>query len=54
MKNTVCGCVLAISLFLVLGIVGGIEQGQSVANMLWCIPLFIVMWASGRIGGFIN
>lgn len=50
MKKLICAVIIAISLFLILGIVGGIEQGLPMANMWWCIPLFVVMWVSGCIG----
>ncbi len=54
MKKTICGVIMFASLFLMLGIVGGVEHGKSVANMWWCVPLLATMWVSGRIGELFN
>lgn len=54
MKKLICGAISFASLFLIYGIVGGVEHGESLANMLWCIPLLLVMYVSGRIGEIIN
>lgn len=52
MKKKICGVILAISLFLVIGIVGGIQQGEPFRNALWCFPFMGVALASAKIGGF--
>ena len=47
MKNKIFGFLFGISLFLIIGIVGGIDNGQSLSNMLWGIPLTAIMIVSG-------
>ena len=52
MKKTICGWVIAISIFLMVGIIGGIDHGQPLTNIIWCLPLAVVMWVSAIIGEF--
>ena len=52
MKKKICGVILALSLFLVIGIVGGVDQGEPLSNAIWCFPVLVVAWASAKIGGF--
>lgn len=46
MKKIISELVFAISLLLIFGIVGGVEHGQPLTNMLWCIPLLFLMGVS--------
>jgi hypothetical protein len=52
MKKKICGAVIAISLFLIIGIVGGVECGEPIGNLLWCCPLSMAMAVSAVIGNF--
>lgn len=36
---------------LMIGIVGGVDCGEPVSNMLWCIPCLGAMWLSAINGG---
>ena len=54
MKSKICGYIFAICMVLAFGIGGKIECGASMSCILGCIPLFAIMWASGRIGGFLK
>lgn len=46
MKKTFFGILLCVSVLLVIGIVGGVEQGEPITNMLWCIPVSAVGYVS--------
>ena len=50
MKKKICGFVFVISFFLLIGIVGGVDCGEPVSNMFWCIPCLGAMWGSAIIG----
>jgi len=52
MKKRICATIIAISLFLIIGLVGGVECGEPVGNLLWCIPLACAMWVSAIVGEF--
>jgi hypothetical protein len=47
MKNKIFGFLFVVSLFLIVGIIGGVDNGEPLSNMLWCIPLTIIMIFSG-------
>ena len=49
MKKTICAWVIAICIFLIIGIVGGIDHGQPLTNIIWCLPLAVAMWVSAII-----
>lgn len=53
-QKLICGCTSFLSLFIVIGIIGGVEQGQPIANMFWCIPLLAIMCLSGYLAGIFN
>ena len=52
MKKIICGWVMAICLFLIIGIIGGVDCGEPITNMYWCVPLFTTLVISGYIGEF--
>jgi hypothetical protein len=52
MKRKICAAVMAISLFLIIGLIGGVDNGQPITNMLWAIPLFVAMVVSAVVGEF--
>ena len=49
MKKKICGFIFGISLLLIIGIVGGVDCGEPLTNVLWCIPLLAAMGISGFI-----
>lgn len=53
MKQKICAFVFGTSLLLIIGIVGGIDCGEPLTNMLWTIPLGLAMVISGIVGRFI-
>lgn len=52
MKKKICGAVFGINLFLIIGLVGGVECGEPITNMLWCIPCACAMLVAAVIGEF--
>lgn len=46
MKKTLFAVLFCISVFLMIGIVGGVECGESLSNMLWCIPVAVLAMIS--------
>lgn len=47
-----CAFVWIVCLILIVGLIGGVENGQPLANLWWCIPLAVVsivsVWLSSR------
>lgn len=54
MKGKICGIIFVACMVLCFGIVGAIDNGAAVSNVLWCAPAVFVMWVSGRVGGFLG
>jgi hypothetical protein len=52
MKKKICAAVFGISLFLIIGLVGGVECGEPLSNLLWCLPLGVAMCVSAVVGRF--
>ena len=52
MKKKICAAVFGISLFLIIGLVGGVECGEPLSNLFWCLPLGVAMLVSAVIGEF--
>lgn len=48
----VCVFIWVVCLILIVGLIGGVENGQPLENLLWCIPLSAVsvasVWISSR------
>lgn len=42
---------MVISLIAMLGIVGGVERGEPLINMLWCIPCLASACIFAKLGG---
>lgn len=36
---------------LMIGIVGGVENGEPLSNMFWCIPTMLLAWVFAVLGG---
>ena len=43
MKSIICKVLFVLGFILILGLVGGIENGEPLVNALWCIPIMFVM-----------
>lgn len=39
---------------LMIGIVGGVENGEPLSNMFWCIPLMALAYVFAVMGEFTN
>ena len=50
MKRKFFGLLFVIGLFLIWGIIGGVDNGEPLSNMLWMLPIALVMWVSARVG----
>lgn len=48
MKNGITATVMFTAAFLVIGIVGGIERGASIANALFCLPLMLIAYIAAK------
>ena len=52
MKRMICGVIFGIGFFLMVGLVGGVDCGEPLSNMLWCIPCAVAMIVSAIVGEF--
>jgi hypothetical protein len=50
MKRKICGALFVIGLFLIWGIIGGVDNGEPLSNVLWMLPIALVMWVSAKVG----
>ena len=39
---------------LMIGIVGGVENGEPLSNMFWCIPLCVLAYVFALMGEYTN
>ena len=44
--ENITGGVTLTGMFLIMGVMGGIERGGSLWNTLWCLPILAVMFAT--------
>ena len=49
-KKTLCTTVVMIGLFLIVGIIGGVDTGKPLSNVVWCFPILSAMIAAVLIG----
>lgn len=49
MKKTLCIIAFLASVFALFGIVGGVENGETLRNMIWCLPCVVIMFVSAKI-----
>lgn len=54
MGKAISGAIFGICLFLIIGIVGGIDCGQPLSNLWMCLPLTLIMLISGGIYMLLN
>lgn len=52
-QNVLCPLVMLFCFVLMIGILGGIENGQSWTNALWCIPLSALSFFAAYVGGYL-
>lgn len=45
---------MVISLIAMIGIVGGVEHGEPLINMLWCIPCLASVCIFAKLGGLVD
>lgn len=45
---------MVISLIAMLGIVGGVERGEPLINMLWCIPCLASACIFAKFSGLVD
>lgn len=45
----ISGILFFICMLMLGGILDGINEGAPLSTALWCIPLFLLMWVSGRM-----
>ena len=43
-----------VSLTAMIGIVGGVENGEPLINMLWCIPCLASVCIFAKLGGLVD
>lgn len=46
----ICFWILFAGISLIIGIVGGVDNGQPIHNMLWTVPIFAVLFVTVIIG----
>lgn len=50
MIKKICGVLFVVGVFLILGIIGGVDNGEPLSNMWWCVPVMFVMWVLAKVG----
>ena len=54
MKEKICLFIVVLCIVFILGIFGGIEHGESLTNLFWCIPAIIVAKVCAVVGGLLD
>jgi hypothetical protein len=54
MKQKICTVLFVLSVVLFLGIVGGVENGEPLTNLLWCIPIGVFGWICAVLSGLMD
>lgn len=49
MRKKIFGTLLFVEFLLLCGIGEGVYQGEPIANVLWCLPLFLCMYVSAKL-----
>ena len=50
MKQKICTVLFMLCIVLFLGIIGGVEHGEPLTNLIWCIPTAILAWVFAVVG----
>lgn len=50
MKAIICRILFFIGFCSILGIIGGIDNGEPLTNIWWVVPIVLVMWVSNKVG----
>lgn len=51
MKQKICIVLSILCMVLFIGIIGGVEGGEPLTNLIWCIPSAILAWVFAVFGG---
>ena len=43
MKEKICVAIIGICMLLIIGLFGGVDNGEPVTNLVWCVPLLAVI-----------
>ena len=54
MKEKICMFLFVLCIVFILGIFGGIENGEPLTNLLWCTPAIIVAKICAVVGGLLD
>ena len=54
MKQNICLAIIFLGILAIIGISGGCDNGQPLANAWWCVPILSVMWLALSIGDLSN
>jgi hypothetical protein len=49
-KKKICGALFTIGLFVIFGIIGGVDCGRPLTNLFWCLPIMFAMWVFALFG----
>lgn len=49
--KTICRIISVVSALLMLGLAGGVSNGKSIVNLVWCAPLLVLAYITACIGG---
>lgn len=50
MKKFICRILFILGICAMLGIIGGIDNGSPITNLLYIIPIILVMWVLAEVG----
>ena len=54
MKQKICMFLVVLCIVFIIGIFGGVENGEPLTNLLWCIPAIIVAKVCAVVGGLLD
>ncbi len=49
--KSICRIISVVSALLMLGLAGGVSNGEPIMNLVWCAPLLLLAYVTARIGG---
>ena len=50
MKQKFCAVMSVLCIVFMLGIIGGIDDGQPLINLVWCFPAALLAWVFAVVG----
>ena len=54
MKETICFVLAFLAMIFCVGVVGGVEDGKPITNLVWLLPGVAVIGITVHIGGFMK